>query len=101
VAPKRPLLIVAGLIAAIGAGLALALLPHLFAPTFGDTETLARKMGLPVIGSVSSILTEQERLRRQGSGRRAVFAATALVALAGILAAVGPLGMKLLRDVIT
>jgi polysaccharide chain length determinant protein (PEP-CTERM system associated) len=101
VAPKRALLIVAGLFAAIGAGLALALLPHFLRPTFGDTETLERRIGLPVIGSVSAFRTDLEREQDRSSTRRAVFAGIALVALAGVLATVGPLGMQLLRNLIT
>ena len=101
VAPRRPLLIVAGLFAAIGAGLALALLPHLLAPTFGDSGTLARKIGRPVIGSVSAILTELQRRDAQRSARRAVFAGIALVALAGVLVVTGRSGVHLLRNLIT
>jgi polysaccharide chain length determinant protein (PEP-CTERM system associated) len=101
VSPKRPLLIVAGLFAAIGAGLALALLPHLLAPTFGDTRTLERKLGLTVIGSVSAVRSELENRRERSSSRRAVFAGIALVALAGVLVAVGPLGMRLMRGLLT
>jgi polysaccharide chain length determinant protein (PEP-CTERM system associated) len=99
--PKRPLLIVAGLFAAIGAGLALALLPYYFAPTFGGTSALERTIGLPVIGSVSAIKTEQVRKRERGDARRVAFALLVLVALAGVLAAVGPIGLRLLHNLVT
>jgi polysaccharide chain length determinant protein (PEP-CTERM system associated) len=101
VAPRRPLLVIAGLIAAIGAGMAMALLPHLLAPTFGDTESLGQRLGLPVIGGISAFRTESERLRVRRDARRAVFASVALVALAGVLAAVVPLALHLLRTIIT
>lgn len=101
VAPKRPLLIIAGLMAAIGAGLALALLPQFIAPTFGDTKTLERKIGLPVIGFVSAVKTDSQRVQERSSSRRAAFSGIALVALAVVLATLGPLGMQLLRNLIT
>ncbi|MEO8309125.1 MAG: XrtA system polysaccharide chain length determinant [Pseudomonadota bacterium] len=98
VAPKRPLLIVAGLFAAIGAGLALALLPHLLAPTVGDTQTLERLFGIPVIGSVSEVKSEQQSRQEHKNARWAVFAGIGLFALAGILIAVAPLGAQLMRN---
>lgn len=101
VSPKRPLLIVAGLFAAVAAGLVLALLPYLLVPTFGDTETLERRIGLPVIGSISAVRTELELTHERNSVRSAVFAGIALVALAGVLATVGSLGLQLLRNLIT
>ncbi len=46
VSPQRPLLIVAGLFAAIGAGLALALLPYLLTPTFGGIKLIGPRYRL-------------------------------------------------------
>ena len=99
--PKRRLLIIAGLLAAIGAGLALALLPHLFSPTFGDTATLEKRIGLPAIGSISEIRTEPERAQQRLEMRLAAISLAVLVALGSFLAVAGPLGVKLLRNLVT
>ncbi len=97
-APKRPLLIIAGLVAALGAGLALALLPQLFTPTFGGTGSLERAIGLPVIGSISAVKSVLDRERERLDARRAMFATILLVALASVLAVAAPVGMRLLHN---
>ena len=76
----------AGLLAAIGAGLALALLPYLLTPTFGGSSTLARVTGFLVIGSVTHIKSMRQVESERIDTRKAVFAFVALVALGGVLA---------------
>jgi polysaccharide chain length determinant protein (PEP-CTERM system associated) len=100
-APKRPMLILAGLVVALGAGLVLALFPHYFSPTFGGTAALASSIGLPVIGSISAIKTDMNGERDRLDARRAAYALGALVALGGVLAALGPTGLRLLHAVVT
>jgi hypothetical protein len=99
--PKRGLLIIAGLFVALAAGVAVALLPYLFAPTFGNTATLERKIGLLAIGSISEIKSEPEQALESHDMRLAAISLAVLVALASLLALVAPMGIELLRNLAT
>lgn len=99
--PKRGLLVIAGLIAALAAGAAVALLPYLFAPTFDNTATLERKMRLQAIGSVSEIKNEPERAQELLDMRLASISLAVLVALGSLLALVGPMSITFLRNLST
>ena len=68
VAPNRPLLMVAALIAGLGAGLAISFLYSQVAPTFNDSRALADLIKRPVLGTVSLIQRpEFMRKRRRGA----------------------------------
>ena len=101
VSPKRALLIIAGLLGAIGLGLALAVLPFLIKPTFDDADSVERKLGLPVLGTVSAMREVGERASELASGRKVVFAMLALVTIAGLLVVFGGAGSNLLRGLIS
>ena len=66
VAPNRPLLLIAVLIFALGAGGAVAFGLNQLKAVFFNRRTLARVIGIPVLGSVSMIMSAE-----QHSGRRA------------------------------
>jgi polysaccharide chain length determinant protein (PEP-CTERM system associated) len=98
--PKRPLLIMVSLIAALGLGVGLALLPQLLSPAFSDVTSLERKFGLPVLGSVSEIRTNERRAWEHMQLKKVAIAGLALVALGGLLAVFGGAGARMLRNLI-
>jgi polysaccharide chain length determinant protein (PEP-CTERM system associated) len=101
VGPKRPLLIVMALIAALGIGGALAYLLHLLKPVFSNQRQLGAVAGLPVLGAVSMTWVDKFRL----SERRALIASAAslfaLFASAAMLAVLNGRIAQTLRNVLT
>jgi polysaccharide chain length determinant protein (PEP-CTERM system associated) len=85
VAPNRPLLLLAVLVASIGAGAGVALLRDQIRPTFFDMRSLREFTGMPMLGAVSMITGEVQR-RRDRIGTL-VFSGSAL-AYVGLFAAV-------------
>jgi len=65
VGPNRPLLFSAALAAALGAGVAVALLASQIRPTFLSPAELRDATGLVVLGTVSMNWTEQQQVRRR------------------------------------
>ena len=65
VGPNRPLLFSAALAAALGAGVAIALLASQIRPTFLSPAELRDATGLAVLGTVSMNWTEQQQVRRR------------------------------------
>jgi polysaccharide chain length determinant protein (PEP-CTERM system associated) len=98
--PRRPLLIVASLIAALGLGIGLAVLPQVLSPAFSDVTSLERKFGLPVLGSVSEVRTAERRAWEHAQLKKVALAGLALVALGGLLALFGSAGARMLRGLI-
>lgn len=98
--PKRPLLFLAALAAAIGAGLGIAILPQLLAPTFVEVGTLERRFGLPVLGAVSAGKTEEQGVQDRADLRRVVLAGAALLALGGVMVVAGSFGARLLHGLL-
>lgn len=64
-APNRPLLLAAVLIAGIGAGVGAAFALGHLQTSFPTAAKLERASGLPVIGSISQMLTGEERIQRK------------------------------------
>lgn len=86
VGPNRPLLISVVLVLATGVGLGLAFLMNLLNPTFIGNRSVSDSLGIPVLASVSLLVTEaQQRAERR---RLYVLQATAAVLLAVFVLAV-------------
>ena len=81
VSPKRALLIVGALLAALGAGFGVAYLLHLLRPVFVSTRQLGAATGLTVLGAVSLAWSDQHRAERRRSTLRYAFSVAALVVL--------------------
>jgi hypothetical protein len=64
--PKRPLLAIGALVAAIGAGAGLTFLLNILRPVFGSVRRLHEMTGMPVLGAVSMTWIERydAQLRR-------------------------------------
>ena len=65
--PNRPLLMAVVLLAGIAAGLGLAILIDKMDGSFRTPESVADAFGLPVLGSVSAVVTSSQRRRRVGA----------------------------------
>jgi len=79
VAPNRPLLLIGGLLAGLGAGVALAVLLHQLRPVFTSSRRLAEVTQLPVFGVVSETWLDKHHERRRGELYRYSAAAAALL----------------------
>ena len=91
-APNKPLLIVAVLFAALGAGAATAFALSQMQTTYPTAARLAKASGLPVIGSVTEILTDELRAARATRLTRFAAAGGGLAALTVLL-----LGVEIFR----
>ena len=65
IAPNRPLLLVAVLVFAIGAGGAIAFALNQLRPVFYTRRAITAATGLPVLGSVGLIMSPRERTKRR------------------------------------
>jgi polysaccharide chain length determinant protein (PEP-CTERM system associated) len=83
--PSRPIFILGGLIAALGLGLGLAILPQLVAPTVNDLAALQRQFGFPVLGSVSALRDASVAKRERHAVRNTAIGVGALVVVAAVL----------------
>ena len=88
VSPNRGLLLPAVLVAALGAGLALAFAASQLRPTFSDPDQLRQGTGLPLLGVVAALVTDADRRYERASLMRFVAASGGLVGLflAGLIA---------------
>jgi capsular polysaccharide biosynthesis protein len=88
VAPNRPLLVAMVLAAALGGGFAFAFVASQIRPTFASADELRQKTGLPLLGVVTMLVTEGDRLRERAGLYRFVAASGGLVGLfvAGLIA---------------
>ena len=64
-APNRPVFLTAVLILALGAGVAAAFVAGQLQTTFPTQNRLAEVTGLPVLGTLSEVVTPEERARRR------------------------------------
>ncbi len=62
--PNRPLLITAVLLAGLGAGTVLALILSQLKPTYITVQSLRDQYALPVLGSISAVVSDQDRRQR-------------------------------------
>lgn len=88
VSPNRPLLLVAGLIFGLVGGIGVAFAMSQLQTTYPTAARLARASGLPVIGSITEMLTDELVQQRREKLRRFALAGSALVLLCGALLAV-------------
>jgi polysaccharide chain length determinant protein (PEP-CTERM system associated) len=82
-APNRPIFLTAVLVLALGAGVAVAFVLGQLQTTFPTQNRLAAVTGLPVLGTLSEVVTPPERTRRR---QRLVWLGGAGAALAGCYA---------------
>ncbi|MEO6080772.1 MAG: XrtA system polysaccharide chain length determinant [Steroidobacteraceae bacterium] len=94
--PKRKLMIIEVLFAAVVVGIAVALLPYLLVPTFDDVGLLERSFGFPVLGAVSAIRSSAKRSSELRQIRHVLIAGAALVMVAGVLFVAGEAGARYL-----
>lgn len=87
-APNKPLLLIGVLFAALGAGAAAAFAISQVQGTYPTAARLARASGLPVLGSVTEILTAELQAQRRQRLTRFVAAGSGLAALCVVLLAV-------------
>ena len=93
--PNRFLLMSAVLLAGVLGGVALAFVLSQVNPTFTDRRTLRESTGLPILGAVSMIWTDQERKKRKKNfAALATSYAGLLVAYGGILTALALLARQ-------
>lgn len=86
--PNRPFLMSMVLFAGICGGIALAFILSQIKPTFTDRKTLREATGLPILGAVSMIWTDQERgKRKRNLAALAASYAGLIAAYSGLMAA--------------
>lgn len=83
--PNRPLLMTAILLLGLGAGAAAGLLKSRLRSTFPTTTRLAEVTGLPVLGSVTRLVTPERRERQRFQLRRFASAGAVLAGVYGLL----------------
>jgi polysaccharide chain length determinant protein (PEP-CTERM system associated) len=88
VSPNRLLLLPVALITALASGLFFAFASAQLRPTFGDADDMRAKTGLPLLGVVTVLTTDDDRKRERSSLLRFVTASGGLVGLfvAGLIA---------------
>lgn len=86
--PNRPLLLAFVLVAGIGAGVGAAFGVSQLKTTYPTAARLERAAGLPVLGSISQMLTSEQRVERRRKLRLFVGAGAALGAVFVVLLAI-------------
>ena len=85
--PKRPLLAVGALAAAIAAGVGMAFLLNLLRPAFGSVQRLHEMTGLPVLGAVSMTWIERYEVQMRQSALRLAGATLGMLLVCGVFIA--------------
>ncbi len=78
--PNRMLLLLVALAAAVAAGLATAFVASQVRPVFNDVQQLRAKTGLPLLGVVSMILSDDDKKRERSNRLRFYFGTGSLLA---------------------
>ena len=81
VSPNRLLLLATAMFAAIGAGMFVSFAASQLRPVYNDAQELRLKTGIPLLGVVSMILTDDERSNERSSRLRFFFGSGALLVL--------------------
>lgn len=98
VAPNRPLLLVIVLVLALGAGGAVAFGLNQLKPVFFNRRTLANAAGLPVLGSVSMIMSPGQLSARRRNTIAWAGANLALLFMSGFVVALASPMSELIRN---
>ena len=85
--PKRPLLAVVALVAAVAAGIGMAFLLNLLRPAFGSVQRLHEMTGLPVLGAVSMTWLERHEAQVRRSALRLAGAVLGMMLLCALFIA--------------
>jgi polysaccharide chain length determinant protein (PEP-CTERM system associated) len=85
--PKRPLLAIGALVAAIAAGVGVAFLLNVLRPAFGSVQRLREVTGLPVLGAVSMTWIERHEAQMRRSALGLAGAMLGMVLLCGVFIA--------------
>jgi polysaccharide chain length determinant protein (PEP-CTERM system associated) len=99
--PNRPLLLSAALVAALGAGAAWGLMMALLFPTFADYKQLKKLIDLPVLGSISLQVTDEQRRLRSMQLKTYLFAVFVLMVSFGSVVFYQDQGSMLVRSAIS
>lgn len=84
VAPNRMLMLPLALVASLLVGALVCLLASQIRPTFSDSRTLREFAGLPILGSISLIVSDEMRQKRRKSLIKLGAATSALAAVYGV-----------------
>jgi len=98
--PNRSLFMAAALLLGLGAGVAVAVLPHLLRPTFDNTASLARHTGLPVLGAVGLVRRTAAASDTRREIQRFVLACMALVIVGLVLVVFGNAGARAIQSIL-
>jgi polysaccharide chain length determinant protein (PEP-CTERM system associated) len=85
VAPNRLLLLPLALLAALGAGIAVAFAASQLRPVYSDGSELRTKTGLPLLGVVSLVMSEGDRRKERMGNLRFLGASGGLLGLFGLV----------------
>jgi hypothetical protein len=90
----------AALVLGIGAGIAIALFPHLLRPSFDNTTSLARLTGLPVLGSIGLVRRPAAVIETRREIQRLAIACGALAVVGLVLVAFGNAGARAIQSLL-
>jgi succinoglycan biosynthesis transport protein ExoP len=85
--PNRVAIILAGIVLGIASGIGLVIGLERLNPSFRDENEIESLLKLPVLGTIPSIVTEEDRSAGKKRDRRAVIAAAAYLFVIGLLLA--------------
>jgi polysaccharide chain length determinant protein (PEP-CTERM system associated) len=95
ISPKRSLLVLGILVAAIGAGLGVAVLLHLLKPVFSTARGLADATGLVVLGAVSMTWLDRKSAQRKRSYLYYGVAVAGLFVIGALVLQLNRMGVRL------
>jgi polysaccharide chain length determinant protein (PEP-CTERM system associated) len=96
ISPKRNLLVLGILVAAIGGGVGVAVLLHLLKPVFSTARGLADATGLVVLGAVSMTWLDRKSLQRKRSYIYYGIALAGLFVIGAVVLQLNRMGVRLL-----